>query len=443
MTEVHTPFHKPNILTVENVSKRFRIQPSRPYTLKESVIQRLTGRHNPEHMLWALRDVSFSVEKGRVLGIIGHNGAGKSTLLRLISGLGKPTSGRIHYVGNVGSLLELGTGFHPDMTGRENLITGAILSGFTRREAKERQQEVIAFSELEEFIDQPVRTYSSGMYLRLAFSTAIHLDPDLLVVDEVLAVGDARFQQKCSEKLKAFQLAGKSLVLVSHDLEQIRSLCDEVLVLEEGRLVMQSDPETAIHCYHDLMRQRTERQAVQRSGVILPPPRINEKGDRMGTLEAAICAVHLSDSRGKDTDMIYRGDSLAIEIEYSHITSVSDMAVSLGIFTQTNIKCFETSIKSAKETFGPLTGHGYLKCYLSEIPLLPGLYFVNLGLYPTDWDYIYDYHWQVHVLHVVDRKPANSDTSGVVSVYPVWSYSTEERLGSTDVSYQTKGGPDV
>ncbi|MDH4231472.1 MAG: polysaccharide ABC transporter ATP-binding protein, partial [Nitrospirota bacterium] len=306
----------PNILTVENVSKQFRVRTSRPFTLKESIIRRLTGRHDPGGMLWALRDVSFTVEKGRVLGIIGHNGAGKSTLLRLISGLGKPTSGRIQCMGNVGSLLELGTGFHPDMTGRENLITGGILSGLTRREAKERQHEVIAFAELEESIDHPVRTYSSGMYLRLAFSTAIHFDPDFLVVDEVLAVGDSRFQQKCSEKLRAFQLAGKSLILVSHDLEQIRSLCDEVLVLDEGRLVMQGEPESALQCYHDLMRQRTEKRAAELSDGAPRAGLTVERSSRLGTQEASLSAVHLFNTKGEPADSIYSGDGLTIELEY-------------------------------------------------------------------------------------------------------------------------------
>jgi lipopolysaccharide transport system ATP-binding protein len=408
----------PNILTAENVSKCFRIRTSRPFTLKESVIQRLTSRLNPIQMLWALRDVSFSLEKGRVLGIIGHNGAGKSTLLRLISGLGKPTSGRIHCAGNIGSLLELGTGFHPDMTGRENLITGGILSGFTRREAKERQEEVIAFAELEEFIDQPVRTYSSGMYLRLAFSTAIHFDPDVLVVDEVLAVGDTRFQQKCSEKLKTFRRAGKSLILVSHDLEQIRSLSDEVLVLEEGRLVMQNDPESAIQCYHDLMRQRSEKRAAQ-----LPdgPSRTNiavQQGSRLGTQEASFSAVHILNTKGQATDSVCSGDGLIIELEYCLEKPLPDMALILGIYTDKNIKCFETMIHSVTAHFGPLSTRNRLRFHCNGLPLLAGRYFINLGLYPPDWEYVYDYHWQMHPLTV---EGIQSGTSGVVSINNTWS----------------------
>lgn len=408
------------VLTVENVSKRFRIRSSRPFTLKESVIRRLTGRRNPEQMLWALRDISFSVEKGRVLGIIGHNGAGKSTLLRLISGLGKPTSGRIHYVGNVGSLLELGTGFHPDMTGRENLITGGILSGFTRREAKERQQEVIAFAELEEFIDQPVRTYSSGMYLRLAFSTAIHCDPDVLVVDEVLAVGDSRFQKKCSEKLKAFRLLGKSLILVSHDLEQVRSLCDEVLVLEDGRLVMQSDPESAIPCYHDLMRQRTEKRAARIAEVAGRPEHVTPRGKRMGTQEVTLNSVLVYNDKGSAVDTISSGDALNISLQCNVRKPVSDFAVILGIHNEANIKCIETVIPSVDGFCGVFEKIVTLQCRIPELPLLSGCYYIDVGLYPPDWNYVYDYHWQMHPI-MITAIGGEQGLSGIVSARPQWS----------------------
>jgi lipopolysaccharide transport system ATP-binding protein len=412
-----------DVISVEKVSKRFRIQPSRPFTLKESVIRRLTGRRHSEHTLWALRDISFSVEKGRVLGIIGHNGAGKSTLLRLITGLGRPTSGRIQCVGNVGSLLELGTGFHSDMTGRENLITGGILSGFTNREAKERQQEVIAFAELEDFIDQPVRTYSSGMYMRLAFSTAIHFDPDVLVVDEVLAVGDSRFQQKCSEKLRAFRLAGKSLVLVSHDLEQIRSLCDEVLVLEEGRLAMQSDPESSIQCYYDLMRQRTEKRAAQLSGHTQPNLAV-EQGSRMGTQEAVIDEVNFYDVQDNPIKSLSSGSSVTINLSYRLNSKISDFAIILKIQNALHINCFETHVLSARSVLGELPETGCFSCFLPELPLLPGRYYVDAGLYPTDWDYTFDFHWHMHTLDVMSEEGALSGVSGIVAIRPVWSVST-------------------
>ncbi len=411
------------VLIVDSVSKRFRVQRNRPYTLKESVIRRLkSGFKSNGTVLWALRDVSFSVEQGRALGIIGHNGAGKSTLLRLISGVGRPTSGKIRRMGHVGSLFELGSGFHPEMTGRENLITGGILAGLTRREAKESQVEIIAFAELEEFIDEPVRTYSSGMYLRLAFATAIHFDPDFLVIDELLAVGDLRFQQKCLERMKTFRAAGKAVVLVSHDLEQIRSLCDEVLVLEEGRVVMQGESEEAINCYHDLMRQRTERREAQLNVAVQESLPVGQ-GNRVGTQEASIGAVHLFDGDGRTIDWLYSGSGITIELEYQLQRPISDMALTLGIHSETNIKCFENQIPSTRAIFGRLSERGSFRCYLPELPLLPGRYHISVGLFPTEGSYVYDYHWQMHPLTVVMKEKALSTVlSGIALVRPNWSH---------------------
>lgn len=409
------------VLTVESVSKRYRIQRNRPVTLKESIIRRLTGRYNKENAFWALRDVSFSVEQGQALGIIGHNGAGKSTLLRLLCGLGRPTTGRIRCTSQVSGLLELGSGFHPDMTGRENLMTGGILSGLTKRQVLAKQEEIIAFAELEEFIDQPIRTYSNGMYLRLAFATAIHFDPDVLIIDEVLAVGDSRFQQKCLERLAAFRATGKTSILTSHDSAQIRSLCNEVLVLEEGRVVMHGDPESAIQCYNDLMRQRTEKRTAQVFGGAVQHNLTVEHGSRMGTQEASIRVVHLYDKQGKTTNSLYSSDSLTIELEYELAKPLSDIALTLGIYSETNIKCFEACIPSAITAFGSLYKPGSLRCHLPELPLLPGLYYINIGLYPTDWNYVYDYHWQMHALHVMNKNETSSYASGVVSMRPVWS----------------------
>lgn len=408
------------VLTAESVSKRYRIQRNRPFTIKESIIRRLTGRHSRDNVFWALHDVTFSVEQGRALGIIGHNGAGKSTLLRLLCGLGRPTNGRIRHVGQVSGLLDLGGGFHPDMTGRENLMTGGILSGLTKRQVLAKQEEIIAFAELEEFIDQPVRTYSNGMYLRLAFAAAIHFDPDVLVIDEVLAVGDSRFQQKCFEWLAAFRAAGKTSILTSHDSEQIRSLCDEVLVLEEGRVVMEGDPKSAIQCYNDLMRQRTEKRAAQLSGGTIQPGLVVDHGSRMGTQEAEICAVNLYDTHGRTINTLDSGGSLTIELEYNLVKPVPDMALVLGIYSETNVKCFETYVPSANTTFGPVNKRGSFSCQMSALPLLPGRYYINVTLYSPDWNYMYDHHWEMHPLYI---NGTSSGVSGVISLQPVWSCS--------------------
>ena len=411
----------PAVLQVQSVSKAFRLYRNRPVTLKESLVRRLTGRYDSARQLWALRDVTFSVNQGRSLGIIGHNGAGKSTLLRLICGLGRPTGGAIYRAGHVSGLLELGSGFHPDMTGRENIMTGGLLSGLTAREVRALTEEIIAFAELEDAIDQPIRTYSNGMYLRLAFSTAMQLNPSILLIDEILAVGDARFQQKCFQKLAAFRAAGKTLLLTSHSVDQIRALCDEVLVLEEGRVVMQGDPDRAIDCYVDLMRQRTERRAAQlgSSGASAAPA--PAQGSRQGTQEASIGTVALSNGRGVPAESLLTGDGLTIETEYTLNRSIDDMAFILGIYTDASVKCFETTIPSLRAAFGSLSDTGSFRCNIPAVPLQPGRYYVDVGLYPCDWAYVYDYHWRMHPLTIVGDNQVAVMQAGFLALETSWT----------------------
>jgi lipopolysaccharide transport system ATP-binding protein len=372
-----------------------------------------------------LRDVSVSLEKGRSLGIIGHNGAGKSTLLRLICGLGRPTTGTIRYRGQIGSLLELGSGFQPEMTGRENLLTGGILGGLSRREVEAIQDDIIAFAELEQFIDQPVRTYSSGMYLRLAFATITHFDPDFLLIDEILAVGDSRFQQKCLDRLKSFRKAGKSMLIVSHDLDQIRASCDEVLVLEEGRTLMRGEPESAIRSYFDVMRKRTEKRQAQ-IGVAPQPIAPVQQGNRFGTQEATITAVRLFDGEERMTDHIYSGSPLTVELEYLRMDTVADMACLVSIFSENYTKCFETFIPSVHSALGKLPERGSIRCHLPEVPLVPARYYLAVGLFPTDWSFAYDQHEWMHTLHVMNESGIQADVAGVLMVRPDWSVRSLE-----------------
>ena len=222
-------------ITVEQVSKRYWLRGPAPRTFQQALGQTIGAlRHGTP--FWALRDVSFRVEPGESVGIIGPNGAGKSTLLRLICGLGRPTEGRTRVDGRVTALLELGVGFHPHLTGRENLYVSAIVSGLRRGEVNARYDDIVRFAEIEQFIDQPLRAFSSGMQMRLAFSVAVHVDPDVLIVDEVLAVGDAHFQLKCVERIAGFQRSGKTLLIVSHDMAMIRRFCSRAILLQHGQV---------------------------------------------------------------------------------------------------------------------------------------------------------------------------------------------------------------
>lgn len=408
---------------VEGVSKRFHVERGGPTTLRELVLRPRRKAHTRRLEIWALRDVSVRVEAGRALGIVGHNGAGKSTLLRLICGVGRPTRGRVLRVGPVAGLLELGGGFHPDLTGRENILTAAILNGRSRGEARAREQAVIDFAELEDVIDLPLRTYSSGMFLRLAFAVALELDPATLVVDEILAVGDARFQQKCLERIRRFREQGKTLVLTSHVPEQIRALCDDVLVLEEGRVVLQDAPEPALRCYADLMRRRTERRTAALGasrGVSCVPPL--PRGSRQGTGEVVVEALRVLDRQGRPVDGVASGDGLVVELEYRSARPLDDLAISLGVYTAGHVKCWETAFASAAVTFGPLGSGGTLRCCIERLPLLPGEYVVNVGLYPPDFTFVYDYHWDMHPLwvHGAPSTPG-TEITGVTALTAWWS----------------------
>lgn len=409
------------VIVIDSLSKKYQVQLNRPLTLQESFIRWLKRQNERTTTIWALRDISFSVDEGQALGVIGHNGAGKSTLLRLLCGLGRPTSGHIQVKGQISSLLELGTGFHPEMTGRENIMTGCLLNGLSNSEIMSRQDEIISFAELEEFIDLPVRTYSTGMYMRLAFSIAMNLNPGILVVDEVLSVGDYRFQQKCINKLRSLRKDCKTLIITSHDTDQIKRICNELVLLDEGQLVMKGKPDDAIDFYHELMQRRTAQRASILAAKGIESSLENHEGNRIGTQEASISSVRLFDTNGTITNTLQSGDSLTVQLEYSITDSVSDMAFTLGIYNDVDMKCFETHIPSIISAFGPLRKRRSFKCRLDRIPLLPGKYFINIGLYPTDRNYIYDCHWQLHPFQVLDNNQDNQGFSGVVSVHPVWT----------------------
>ena len=416
----------PVAVAVEKVSKRFRVQRNRPMTLRDSVHQWLTRRHERASSFWALRDVSFSVEHGQVFGIIGHNGAGKSTLLRLLCGLGLPTLGRIVHSGQVSGILDLTSGFHGDLTGRQNITTVGILNGLTKREIKAREQGIISFAEMEEFIDQPVRTYSSGMHLRLAFAAATEFDPAVLILDEVLSVGDERFQKKCLDRIATFRNTGKTLIVTSHDAQQIQSLCDEVLVLEDGRVVMQGDPKSALSCYHDLMRLRTEKRIAQLSGGTVTAALIVNQGSRQGTQEATIAAVRLYDSDGKATDTVQSGEGLIVELEICMTPPIKDAACTVGIYSDAQVKCFESAIPSVQAISSSASAHQIIRCEMRVLPLLAGCYFINVALYPTDWAYRYDFHWHMYPLQIQSNdRPTGSYTTGMVSIDTRWALKTQ------------------
>jgi lipopolysaccharide transport system ATP-binding protein len=244
-------------IEARGVSRAFqRTSADRAWTWQEALVRGL--RRPSVETFWALREVSFSIEAGRMVGVVGHNGAGKSTLLRLVGGVGRPDAGQIAVRGRLGALLELGAGFHPELTGRENAVISGVISGLTKAEVRAQFDEIVGFAELEDFIDSPLRTYSSGMIMRLAFAVAAHIEPEVLLIDEVLAVGDLAFQAKCLERIRAFRARGCTILLVSHNTAQVAALCDEALWLRGGCLAAHGPAAEVVAAYTAEMAARAQ-----------------------------------------------------------------------------------------------------------------------------------------------------------------------------------------
>ena len=304
------------LIKVVGLRKSFRRRHKlSPKTLKETIVSRLHNFGSSEQFL-ALDKVDLEVGKGEIVGAIGRNGAGKSTLLRLIGGVGLPDSGHIAVHGKIGALLELGAGFHPELTGQENIFINGVISGLTRAEVALRFEDIVAFSELEDSINEPLRTYSAGMQLRLAFSVSVHTSPDIMLIDEVLAVGDLAFQQKCLERIEHFRRKGCAILIVSHDIEQVKAICDRVIWLRDGKIAAFGEPQSVVDKYERAMLLETERR--RQAGV---PVRRTQGGrelrideNRKGSLEMEIANVQFQDTRGLPVTELKKGDELIVVI---------------------------------------------------------------------------------------------------------------------------------
>jgi lipopolysaccharide transport system ATP-binding protein len=382
---------------VDGVSKRFRRQTVQPSTtLKSAFVDFLRGRKIVESAstFQALKEVTFAVPNGHTLGIIGRNGSGKSTLLKLLAGIYRPDRGKIEVHGKVGALLDLGAGFHPEFSGRENIFINGIVLGLSKREVRQQLDAIIRFAELESFIDEPVKTYSVGMYMRLGFSVAVHADPDILLIDEILAVGDEGFFQKCYDKLAAFRRRGKTIILVSHELSMVSRWCDTVVWLEDGRVQEQGIPQRVIDLYRQHVAAQEAEVAVGEHFRITEEMRqapAVETANRWGSREVEIVSVKMLHTSGQERYVYQSGDPVRVVIHYRVHRPVPDTVFGIALMRGDGLWCYGTNTAVEDIPLPPLGEEGDAEVLLERLDFVAGTYYLDVAVHALD-GYPYDYH---------------------------------------------------
>jgi ABC-type polysaccharide/polyol phosphate transport system ATPase subunit len=398
-------------IVVNNVWKKYKIFHDKPTTLKERLLYRSKGVF---HENWVLNDISLKIEKGKMIGFIGRNGSGKSTLLKILTRILMPDRGSITIQGRVSSLLELGAGFHMDFTGRENIFMNASLFGLNRKEITAILPEIIRFSELGEYIDNPVRTYSSGMYMRLAFAIAVHVEPDILLIDEILAVGDNAFQKKCISRIEEFKGQGKTIVFVSHDNGTVERLCDEVYWLHNAKILEHGQPREVIRNYLDfLAEEENERLSIEENvnnfteeevknvetGSIEISESVPQKwGDGSINISNVVC----KDEKGQIKHIFTKGKSMVIEITYTNNNSPSKPVFGIGIFKMDGTCVYGTNTLIDNLHLVKLPNHDKVIFRIDSLTLVQGQYYLDVACHHEDGT-PYDYRtktltFQVHSL---------------------------------------------
>jgi ABC-type polysaccharide/polyol phosphate transport system ATPase subunit len=393
---------QPGEIVADRAARSFKVYPREARRLKDAIVAR--GRSRPTEVA-ALREISFSVEPGSAVGLVGRNGSGKTTLLRLISGIIKPTSGRVEVGGRVGSLLELGAGFHPDLTGRENVFLNGSIHGLKRAYVREQLDEIVAFAGLEEFIDLPVRTYSSGMYMRLGFAIAAHIDADVLLLDEVFAVGDEQFQRKCFGKIFEFKQRGGTIVFVSHDAAAVERLCDRAVLLRDGRVEFDGQTHDAIVRYRQLL-----------AGDVDPA----ERGAGLkewGSGEARIAQVQLLGPDGEERTQFLAGEPLTLRLRVAAERPLPPPRLSLELRDSSGLLVAGSGRSAAELGWDEETTELVARFDVDQLPLADGRFHLRLGLTDETGERLY--HWLDDALTFVVYPAGNE--RGVVRLDGRWA----------------------
>ncbi len=415
-----------NAIEVRNVTKKFKIFLDKGNTIKERMLFSRRRKYEDRHVL---KGISFDVKKGEAIGLIGHNGCGKSTTLKLLTKIIYPDTGSVEIKGRVSSLIELGAGFHPDLSGRENIYINASIFGLNRKEIDRRLDDIIAFSELEEFIDNPVRTYSSGMYMRLAFSVAINVDAEVLLIDEILAVGDAAFQAKCFNRLKEIKSQGTTIVIVSHSLGQIEEICDRSIWIHEGYIKAEGEPEEVHEQYLEYVaeyRQQISAKEAKRNEMKEEEAEKAEKENkdytddelaelRKGSGTIKIKKVKAYNEKNVVQTIFKTGERMDIEIQYEVNEKEEEPILAIGILRYDGTLCYSTNTKIEKFIIDEISKSGKIKVILEELNLLPDLYCMDIAFWNSKLETI-DYKSEAYKFEMISNIP----DSGVARIKHKW-----------------------
>lgn len=416
------------VISVKNVSKNFKVYFDKGTLLKERI---LFWKRNHYEKRQVLNNISFDIKKGQTVGLIGRNGSGKSTMLKMLTGIYYPNGGSIETKGRISSLIELGAGFHPDMSGRDNIYTNASIFGLSRKEIDARLNDIIEFSELEEFIDNPVRTYSSGMYMRLAFSVAINVDADILLIDEILAVGDTNFQHKCFKKLNDLKAKGITIVLVTHDSGTIQSFCDRAIWIENGQVQYDGDSSTAIDLYLEYMSNESKLRLLDAEDKArlkkMNSNKNNVENDQsqnhFGSCMNQITRAYMIDKNGKETWIHETNNPCKLVIEFN-IKEYNEYkyVFGMGFLTRDGKYIYGTNTQIDKIDIPYKKGtNGKVIFDIESLPLLKGEYSVNVSIVDINGTPI-DFYREYEVLNVV----TNTNEVGTTSIKHKWIYEENE-----------------
>jgi ABC-2 type transport system ATP-binding protein len=375
-------------IEIEHVSKHFKLNHARADSLKERVVNFRKANYEE---FWALRDVSIHVEQGETVGLLGHNGSGKSTLLKCVAGIYRPTKGVIHKHGRMAALLELGAGFHGDLTGRENIYMNGSILGFSRTDIDRIFDDIVAFSEIEDFIDNQVKHYSSGMAARLGFAVAVNVEPEILLVDEVLSVGDEAFQRKCMERIRQFQREGRTILLVTHAVDLVRQICDRAAVLDHGELVAFGAPGEAALSYREHLRHK---------GVEVPADL--DDPTLLRNLEIEITGARIIYPDGERAYAL-PSEPLEVWVDFRAPRPVDDVVFSIAIFDQDGKMLLGTNSDLTGDDPGRVEGNGSCRFAFSRFPVLDGVYNVSVGIHSHDGETVYDQRAEKDTIEVMSQ----------------------------------------